>query len=44
MTNGQRFALEPTGTTSHGWPSTGGVFVLVGKQESGTMTTNQTGA
>jgi hypothetical protein len=33
MTNGQRFALEPTGTTSQGWPSASGVFVLVGKQE-----------
>lgn len=32
MTNGARFALEQTGTTSHGWPSTDGVFVLVGAQ------------
>lgn len=32
MSNGRRSALPDTGTTSHGWPSTDGVSVLVGEQ------------
>ena len=35
MTEGRRFALPGTGTTSHGWSSANLVTVLVGKQGTG---------
>lgn len=32
MTDGRRVQFPPTGKTSHGWPATHGVSVLIGKQ------------
>jgi hypothetical protein len=32
MTSGRRDRSEPTGTTSHGWPSSGMIALLVGEQ------------